>query len=115
MGTRMIKNRYLALILFLLNSIFLLSAPTIEITKSNSSGITQPNLYDNGEQILYKIRVNNPDVEELKNIKVAVPLSLITANKEGGGTGLVFNNLINQIKGTSSGANAGTIPTSGDF
>lgn len=115
MGTRMLKNRYLALVLFLLNSIFLLSAPTIEITKSNSSGITQPNLYDNGEQILYKIRVNNPDVEELKNIKVAVPLSLITANKEGGGTGLVFNNLINQIKGTSSGANAGTIPTSGDF
>lgn len=115
MGTRMIKNRYLALILFLLNSIFILSAPTIEITKSNSSGITQPNLYDNGEQILYKIRVNNPDTVELKNIKVAVPLSLITANKEGGGTGLVFTNLTNQIKGTSSGANAGTIPTSGDF
>lgn len=115
MGTRMIKNRYLALVLFLLNSVFLLSAPTIEITKSSTLGITQPNLYDNGEQILYKIRVNNPDTVELKNIKVAVPLSLITANKEGGGTGLVFTNLTNQIKGTSSGANAGTIPTSGDF
>lgn len=115
MGTQIIKNRYLALILFLLNSIFVLSAPTIEITKSNSLGVAQPNLYDNGEQILYKIKVNNPDTVELKNIKVAVPLSLITANKEGGGTGLVFTNLINQIKGTSSGANAGTIPTSGDF
>lgn len=115
MGTRIIKNRYLALILFLLNSVFILSAPTIEIIKSNISGIAQSNLYDNGEQILYKVRINNPDSTNLNNIKVAVPLSLITANKEGGGTGLVFSNLTNQIKGTSVNANAGIISTSGDF
>lgn len=44
MGTQIIKNRYLALILFLLNSVFILSAPTIEIIKSNISGIAQSNL-----------------------------------------------------------------------
>lgn len=115
MGTKIIKNRYLVLLLFLLNSVFLLSAPTIEIIKTNLAGTTLPNNYDNGEQILYKIRVNNPDGTALNNIKVAVPLSAITANKEGGGTGLVFNNLVNQVKGTSAGANAGTFNPSGDF
>ncbi|MGL4787676.1 MAG: hypothetical protein ACRC2Q_12475, partial [Cetobacterium sp.] len=115
MGTRIIKNRYLALILFLLNSIFLISAPTIEITKSNISGAILGNTYDNGEQILYKVKVSNPDSTDLNNIKISVPLSLLTANKEGGGTGLVYSNLINQVRGTSVGADAGTIPTSGDF
>ncbi|MGL5413215.1 hypothetical protein, partial [Cetobacterium sp.] len=74
MGTRIIKNRYLALILFLLNSIFILSAPIIEITKSNISGAILGNTYDNGEQILYKVKVSNPDSTDLNNIKISVPL-----------------------------------------
>ncbi|MGL4538929.1 MAG: beta strand repeat-containing protein, partial [Cetobacterium sp.] len=115
MGTKVGLNRYIALLVFFLNSIFLLSAPVIDITKSNLSGAILGNTYDNGEQILYKVRVTNPDSTALNNIKVSVPLSLLTTSKEGGGTGLVYSNLINQVRGTSVGANAGTIPTSGDF
>lgn len=115
MGKRGGLNRYLTLVLFLLNSVFLLSAPIIEISKSNSSGIIQPNTYDNGEQILYKIKVSNSAGTDLNNIKISVPLSSITSSVETGGTGVVFTNLINQIKGSGGGAATGSISLTGDF
>lgn len=115
MGKKIMTNKYLILILFLFNSIFLLSAPTIDITKSNLSGVTQPNTYDNGEQILYKIRISNTTGPNLTNIRVSVPLSSIMSTTEEGGAGVAFSNLTNQIRGTSTGAIAGSISLAGDF
>ncbi|MGL5052247.1 MAG: beta strand repeat-containing protein, partial [Cetobacterium sp.] len=117
MGKKLLSNRYVMLIIFLLNSIFLLSAPTIEITKSTAAGITLPNIYDTGDRVIFKVRITNPDTTALNNLKVSVPLSTILSTLDGGTTNVAaFSNLINQVGSKSpSTANAGNINLTGDF
>ncbi|MGL4652749.1 hypothetical protein, partial [Cetobacterium sp.] len=110
------KRQYLTLLIFLLNSIFLLAAPIVTIQKVNTLGVVQPDLYDTGETIRFRVRISNPAGSgDLTNLKIEAPLSGITSALDGGGTGAAFSNLVNQISAFSTGATPGTVPLNGDF
>ncbi|MGL6132566.1 MAG: hypothetical protein ACRCZ9_13215, partial [Fusobacteriaceae bacterium] len=115
MGKRLLSNRYMMLVLFLLNSIFLLAAPIVTVTRSDASGVGLSSTYDIGDQVIFKVRVENPDTTALNGIKVTMPLSGITSDLDGGGTSSAFSNLINQIGSKSPLANGGSISLTGDF
>ncbi|MGL4533894.1 MAG: hypothetical protein ACRCUA_02350, partial [Fusobacteriaceae bacterium] len=115
MEKKLLSNRYIIFVLFLLNSILLLAAPTVIVTKSDIFGAPLSATYDTGDQVVFKVRVSNPDATALNGIKVAMPLSGITSTLDGGGTSSAFSNLINQVGSKSPSANAGSIGLTGDF
>ncbi|MGL4997362.1 MAG: hypothetical protein ACRC0R_02015, partial [Cetobacterium sp.] len=115
MGKKLLFNRYIAFIVFLLNSILVLTAPIVTIQKVNTAGIVQPEAYDTGETIRFKVRIDNPGPGALTNLKIEAPLSEVTSSLDGGGSGAAFSNLVNQISGSSVGANPSTVPLNGDF
>ncbi|MGL6101074.1 MAG: hypothetical protein ACRCZ9_08465, partial [Fusobacteriaceae bacterium] len=92
-------------------------APTVTVTKSTApAGTALPSVYDTGEQVIFKIRVTNPDAGTLNGLKISMPLSGITSTLDGGGSSAAFTNLINQVAGKSpASANVGALNTTGDF
>ncbi|WP_297597665.1 hypothetical protein [uncultured Cetobacterium sp.] len=116
-----LKSYYKKLVLllfFVFNSVLVFAVPTgptVTVTKTDLVGNILAKNYDNGDQVIYKIRVDNPDVNPLNSVMVSVPLSGLTSSLDAGGTGAVFSNLAGQFKAKSSGANEGTFNLSGDF
>lgn len=105
-------------VLFLLVNTFIFA---LNINISTFNGNTN---YDNGDEIQYLIRVENPAGEGTKNnLNISAPLSQLVSTLDSGGNGNVFSNLENiiNLENRWSGAdsdpdyNEGSFSPTGDF